>query len=877
MPSATERLLRRMWGDEKWGDAIIQTPDRVPTPRNPDAMKWSPYWYRVKDLPGGLDKWLADNAGRDIYITPALHTGIHRRKEDVIACGAWVFDDVGTRPDAKINPVELERVLGPPSLAVETSPQNEQWWYFDPETHGLADHTTGLRLVQSTVGFEVLDGQCGTHAFRTPAGTNLKRKKYGPNGHPVRAVRGTPGVTLTFDELRAKCSQAGLSSVFDATPEGGTAKRSGLKAGHTPRDGSSGPKDPCASMADPDPILKLLDEHGLVTGDRGDGKVDIICPNIEEHTGGDASGTIYVGNNRFWCTHAHCRFGSLVHGRDKQGVLEYEPDGRPKMVWQPDYAKTFDLMRKRLAERVADESGGLLGRTPNALGLGKEFFPDGSELSDSQIEQEAEKMDTDKRFWRGVLSEWVYVVEHDGFVNISTGYGPVSEKQFNAMMRDGCEFGHRGLKAANARFLNDRRARVVAGVDYLPGADRFVTREDGREAVNLWSPSPLVAWPGVVTDADVAPWLAVLAHWLPDPVADAQGRGMVLDFLAHVVQFPGQKINWLLLIHSETQGVGKDMFFSVMDKVLGEANVTQVTSEQLVGGYKAGWVKRQLVFAQELCAQGPRGTVKLDGYNAMKPFLSNPPKTVRVDDKNVRSHVVSNVACFIAFTNKGNAIPMEATDRRFVVIESEQDKRLPPALAKPYADWLEDPGSHAHAKIRAWLEQRVIGASGSGFTAHTCPVLIGDKGKLAAAKQGMASAALGPGGRWVQDLLDGRKLVSTKEFVLLLSGGMRAGQGGGLIKELIPNAARNTTGNEIAAALELAGGVRLRSVQIRMGGPMGRVRVWVLDGRAGLYGQMTADQLRDAYLKELQSVGLGWVAGSTTGASAGSGSASDAF
>lgn len=859
MTSATERLLRRMWG-ERWSDALIQDPNRVPTPTDPDAMSWKQEWFRIKDLPDGLDKWLADHDHKDIYITATLLKDVYRRDTDIIVNGAWVLDDVGT----KLSKDVVENLLGPPSLAIETSPGNEHWWWFDPAGHTPDEHLTGLGHIKAALGVERLDGTSKTHAYRAPAGTNRK-VKYGGN-FKVKVVRGTPGVTMTLDELVAKCSSA---QAFGELFEGAAGKlKPGLTRGSVVDGDNDGPKGPCASLVNPDPILKRLLDSGLVLHDKGDGRVDIICPNVQEHTGGDPSGTAYVGNKRFWCSHDHCKFFELVHLHDKKtGAPLFEPDGKPKMGLQRDYPKTFDLMRKRMAERVFDDSAGLLGGTPNALGLGKEYFPDGSELSDAQIEVEAEKMDADKRFWKGVLSEWVYVVDHDGFVHTPSGRGPYTDKQFNAMMRGGVEFGHRGVKAASARFLNDRRSKSVAGIDYLPGSGRFVQRDDGQENVNTWTGSGLISWPGAVGDPDVSKWLGVLDHWLPNP-SDKTAREMVLDFLAHLVQHPGQKINWMLLVQSETQGVGKDMFFSVMDKILGSANVTQVTSSQLVGGFKAGWIKKQLIFAQELSEAGPRGTIRMDGYNAAKPFLSNPPRYVRVDDKNVKSHMVSNVACFIGFTNKANAMPMEASDRRFVVIESTQDQRLPPSVAKDFVAWLEDAGAHAHGKIKAWLEQRVIGATGSGFVAASCPVLIGDKGELAEAKRAMASAALGTGGRWVQDLLDGRKLACVKEFTLLAAGGMRAGSGGGMTKELIPAGAVNATANEIAAALELAGGVRLRSVQIDMGGALGRVRLWVLDGRVGLYGQMTVAQLRDAYLKELQSVGLGWMAGSATGAKA---------
>ena len=80
------------------------------------------------------------------------------------------------------------------------------------------------------------------------------------------------------------------------------------------------PKDPTHTV-DPDGntrsndfILGLIKAKGLHIKDCGDGKHNIVCPWVTEHTGADPTGTVYFEglhdkskNPSFHCSHTHCR------------------------------------------------------------------------------------------------------------------------------------------------------------------------------------------------------------------------------------------------------------------------------------------------------------------------------------------------------------------------------------------------------------------------------------------------------------------------------------------------------------------------------------------------------------------------------------------
>ena len=107
----------------------------------------------------------------------------------------------------------------------------------------------------------------------------------------------------------------------------------------------------------------------------------------------------------------------------------------------------------------------------------------------------------------------------------------------------------------------------------------------------------------------------------------------------------------------------------------------------------------------------------------------------------------------------------------------------------------------------------------------------------------MARQALAPAGRWLLEEMEsgrfaGRKLLTTREV-------MAAATGVG-----VPSSITNSISDrQVRDALKVHGARLWRDgSQVRLG-PRQIVRVWVLE-RAGLYDQMSPDQVRDAYEAE---------------------------
>jgi hypothetical protein len=91
--------------------------------------------------------------------------------------------------------------------------------------------------------------------------------------------------------------------------------------------------------------------------------------------------------------------------------------------------------------------------------------------------------------------------------------------------------------------LASKRLRKVERLTYHPGSDRLLD-EDGQSALNLYRPSMVAPVPG-----DVGPWLDLVHRVVPNEPA----REHVLNFFAHLVQYPGVKINHSLFLGSKVQ------------------------------------------------------------------------------------------------------------------------------------------------------------------------------------------------------------------------------------------------------------------------------------------------------------------------------------
>ena len=219
-------------------------------------------------------------------------------------------------------------------------------------------------------------------------------------------------------------------------------------------------------------------------------------------------------------------------------------------------------------------------------------------------------------------------------------------------------------------YVNNRIECVHDGM-YAPCFDETFLYS-GVEYFNTYKPTGLKRVANGRTDI-VDRIIGHVAHLLPDE----KEQQLVLNYLAHNVQFPGKKMQWALILQG-VQGDGKSFLSEMMKHVLGESNCRNVTVESLDEKFTSWAEGNCMVFIEEL---------KLDNYkkyetlNKLKPYIVNPTVPIRRMQRDVYEAI--NTTNYFALTNFKDALPIDDNDRRYCVL---------------FSQW------QSSEKLKAWLE-----------------------------------------------------------------------------------------------------------------------------------------------------------------------------
>jgi hypothetical protein len=246
---------------------------------------------------------------------------------------------------------------------------------------------------------------------------------------------------------------------------------------------------------------------------------------------------------------------------------------------------------------------------------------------------------------------------------------------------------------------NPRRLTVVKAVTFRPGRETFVTEDlPGLVGlcINRWR-DPAPALPESATDADVRTWLNHVALVVPDE----RERGIVLDWLGWIIQNPGEKPNWALVIGSTSEGIGKDMMVEPVRVALGAGNVREIGPDDLVSGYTDFIANTRLLLVEEMQMSERKAMM-----NRLKPLVAAPPYTLRVNVKFEPQYEVPNIVASIFFTNMEAALSLSQQDRRYFVTWNHGEPREP-SYYEALANWYDGGGAALAAR---WLLSRDVSA-----------------------------------------------------------------------------------------------------------------------------------------------------------------------
>lgn len=233
-------------------------------------------------------------ASRNNYINcssfyPDDNGELKARKEQFAAYHMLVFDDVGTKAErGKFSDLT-------PSWEIETSPGNAQIGII------LAEPLRDERLVKQLQDAVITAGLCDPGAgglarwVRLPVAINGKEKYRATDGTPFacRLVQWNPDVRMKPEQI---AKALGFSLL---PPSPSFAPRPQLKEVRLPTRAGNDIYQPAPFT---NPVLTALNEKGLYKKALGDGRHDITCPWVNEHTDALDTGCAFFEPSRDYPT-----------------------------------------------------------------------------------------------------------------------------------------------------------------------------------------------------------------------------------------------------------------------------------------------------------------------------------------------------------------------------------------------------------------------------------------------------------------------------------------------------------------------------------------------------------------------------------------------
>jgi hypothetical protein len=683
---------------------------------------------------------------------------------------ALCVDDVGTVVDPALL---MAKMPGPPTARVQTSPGNWQWWYrFDRvETDlGRARAIAKVMLDNGLTTDGKDPGMTGAGRYgRMPSGANGK-PKYG-------------GWSVVLDELDG----SRVYSPDDLVRGWG---------GTLPPPGSVVPTlapmlDP--AVADMDPVLAAMDRAGMVRAPTpNQWGYEVVCPCIDEHTGGADNGCAYrPGPAGGWhCFHGHCQtfsFGMDAAGKAVTGKRPYwsfwrglqealVASGEPPM-WEREFGSVVDL------------DLGVVGPR--------------------------------ERF----LSEYVFLTPEDGFWSLRARQ-VVSRRALNSVHGDELapvlEYedakGRVRRRSVDEWYFGLPERRVVDGTSYWPGQEE-VFAQGGLVLANRYRPVELADPGRRIATREVKPWLDLVKHVLGCEGGRAVCR--FLDWAGAVTSEPDLKPGWMIVVQGE-QGIGKDMLMFPIAEAVGEENRAAIKGDMLTSGF-TGYAERRLVLVSEL-RQTTRGAASgHDQYNTLKWLVDTSAATLPINPKYGRPYVARNTAAVYVSTNEMDAVALEPGDRRALVFVSDAVKWAPDRY-RGLRLWLDELGGWE--LVACWLRQRWarIGANRRASVVGNAPQTAG--------RQKMLAAGGGPVFAWVREGVEGDECPEWPSIItaqVVVENVTRALSGGRLPRHL-----RAPSVDTVGRWLAQLGAVRLNGGQPVRTKAWGRARLWAIRNQAAL-------------------------------------------
>jgi len=254
--------------------------------------------------------------------------------------------------------------------------------------------------------------------------------------------------------------------------------------------------------------------------------------------------------------------------------------------------------------------------------------------------------------------DWIFIETRNKYHNVVTNY-EIGKEAFNIKFSGEIDCKEAEIPASQMMSVVYRMKSVV-DIMYWPKADQFFDYE-GKAMLNSYKDYGVVPAKELHNDAEGQRVVADFIKHVNLSFNDEREKTIMLDWMCHIIQKPGERINWALLLQG-SQGTGKSYFSVVMELILGR-NSQKVTPDAIMGRFSS-WASGSILnIVEEIYVAGNN---KYELMNRIKDYIRN--DVIQIEEKGQNHRNVPNFASYLFFSNHPDALAITEDERGFCII-----------------------------------------------------------------------------------------------------------------------------------------------------------------------------------------------------------------
>ena len=322
--------------------------------------------------------------------------------------------------------------------------------------------------------------------------------------------------------------------------------------------------------------------------------------------------------------------------------------------------------------------------------------------------------------------------------------------------------GNVRAKSAADHWWEDHETPRYDATGYDPVVGLEYTDNKGRKIRNVYQPGHDTPAAPVGPEA-IEPFLYVLRSNFPN----TEDQQILLQYMAHVVQFPGIQTRWAPVMQG-TQGCGKGTISQAVTYCHGRANVAHPSTDVIATDFNGYMHRKTFIVVNEIGDHSKRELSAMS--EKIKPWITDDP--VHIHDKGKGSRDTRNFTNWIFTTNHLHCMLATPGERRYahfisaLQTEADASQAFYPSWWTEgddwwgsYYDWWGAGGAEA---VRGYLTHMAVAQTPSRapVTSSTADAMkAGDGAALSLIREAITEGGSGFRGGWVslnavRDLLD---------------------------------------------------------------------------------------------------------------------------